>query len=222
MSRKIIKKLLYVVFIWKIPWNWPPLPASSISNREYETWKIHWPASIVTVKFLSWFGILSKSDFFLFTGFLSKHGKPCQLDMSSRYLQLNYLLIDWQVSRMELHDIPGSSQYRFHDGCEFCGSSAFWENTFLSVPWSLGYLHDFVVYNWRNLWAQKVQSLLNRVRTKKVLKVCLVLKKCRFGYDVYVWYEDQSRYFEIIWQSIKLLLNWRKPENNSLIRYKIT
>ena len=77
---------------------------------------------------------------------------------------------------MELHDIPDSSQYRFHDGCQFCGSSAFWENTFFSVSWSLGFLYDIVVYNWRNLRAQKVRCLLNSVRTKKVLKVCSILK----------------------------------------------
>jgi len=145
-----------------------------------------------------------KVTFFYLRAFFPSR-KPCQLDMSSRYLQLNYLLIDWQVSRMELHDIPDSSQYRFHDGCEFCGSSAFWENTFLSVPGSLGYLHDFVVYNWRNLWAQKVQSLLNRVRTKKALKVMLSIKKM----PIWIWYVC------LIWWSVTLF--W-----NNMATYKIT
>ena len=31
-----------------------------------------------------------------------------------------------------------------------------------------------------------------------------------------------SRYFELFWPSTKLLLNWKKPENNTLERWKNT
>ena len=32
--------------------------------------------------------------------------------------------------------------------------------------------------------------------------------------------EAQSRYFELFWPRSKLALNWRKPENDSLLRWR--